>query len=248
MQKTSSFILTGILSFSFYILICILFLNYISKANVKTYDFKPKPVVLELDVIVIKSDKKRIEKKEDKKRTKEVVKKIVKSASKTNEAKPDLKSLFANVKTKVRKVTPKKINKIKKSIDPKRFKSKFEKEKKSSNIEIDRILNDKKTTTNIDILNKIKKNNKETNEYYNKVTSLLYQWIPPTVTRKDLISNVLILIDSKGNFDYRMIDLSNDVSFDNSLKDFLDKQKSIIYPIPEKMNNVEVEVKFASEG
>ena len=248
MQKTSSFILTGIFSFSFYILICFLFLNYISKKDVKTYDFKAKAVVLELDVIVVKSDKKRIEKKEDKKRTEVEKKPIVKSTSRTNEARPNLKSLFANVKTKEKTISQKEINKIRKSIDPKRFKSKFQKEKKSSNIEIDKISKDKETTTNIDILNKIKNKNKETNEYYNKVTTLLYQWIPPTVTKKDLVSNVLIIIDSLGSFNYRFIDYSNDSSFDTSLKAFLDKQKSIIYPIPEKMNKVEVEVKFASEG
>ena len=59
--------------------------------------------------------------------------------------KPDLKSLFANVKETSNKVVKKEVN-IEKSIDQK-IKSKFEKREKSSNIKIDKLLEDEKTAT-----------------------------------------------------------------------------------------------------
>ena len=67
MQKNSSLLITGILSFSFYIFLCLIVVYYISSPPVKKYTSQTKVTILELDVIVEKSDKKRIEKKEDKK-------------------------------------------------------------------------------------------------------------------------------------------------------------------------------------
>ncbi len=64
-------------------------------------------------------------------KTEKIVKEEVveKSTSASNEKKPDLKSLFANVKETSNKVVKEEVNNVEKSIDPKRFKSKFEKRK-----------------------------------------------------------------------------------------------------------------------
>jgi protein TonB len=98
-----------------------------------------------------------VEKKAEKKIEKEEVKE--KTASVSNEKRPDLKSLFANVKETAKAVTKEEVNNVEKSIDPKRFKAKFEKEKKSSNIKIDKLLEDEKTATNTKSTNlqKVKK-------------------------------------------------------------------------------------------
>ena len=244
MQKNSSLLISGILSFSFYILLCFLVVYYISSPPVKKYTAKTKVTVLELDVIVEKSDKKRIEKKEDKKiEKKEVV--VEKAASKAAEKKPDLKSLFANVSTKSAKVAKKEVNKVVKSIDPKKFKSKFEKQKKSSNVKLDKLLNDKKTTTNVSSSSKSK--SKESDEYFSQVSSLLDVWIP--LIREDgLQATVLVMIDTNGRFDYKFKKYSGNNDFDISLKAFLEEQKSIIYPKPKKRKKVEIDVDFKSKG
>jgi periplasmic protein TonB len=244
MQKKSSFLISGILSFSFYILLCFLVVYYISSPPVKKYTEKTKVTVLELDVIVEKSDKKRIEKKEDKKiEKKEEV--VEKAASVAAEKKPDLKSLFANVKTKSKKVAKKEVNKVVKSIDPKRFKSKFEKQKKSSNVKLDKLLNDKKTTTNVRSSSKSK--SKESDEYFSEVSALLDVWVP--LIREDgLMATVLVIISPNGRFDYRFTKYSGNNDFDLSLKAFLEEQKSIMYPKPKKRKKVQINVDFKSKG
>ncbi|KAB7892639.1 TonB C-terminal domain-containing protein [Poseidonibacter ostreae] len=245
MQKKSSFLISGIVSFSFYILLCFLVIYYISSPPVKKYTTQTKVTVLELDVIVEKSDKKRIEKKEDKKIEKKEEVVVEKAASVAAEKKPDLKSLFANVSTKSAKVAEKEVNKVVKSIDPKRFKSKFEKQKKSSNVKLDKLLNDKKTTTNVSSSSKSK--SKESDEYFSQVSSLLDVWVP--LIREDgLMATVLVIIDPNGRFDYRFTKYSGNNDFDISLKAFLEEQKSIIYPKPKKRKKVQINVDFKSKG
>ena len=244
MQKKSSFLISGIISFSFYILICFLVFYYVSNPPAKKYTTQIKPTVIELDMIVEKSDKKRIEKKEDKKiEKKEVV--VEKAASVAAEKKPDLKSLFANVKTKSKKVAKKEVNKVVKSIDPKRFKSKFEKQKKSSNVKLDKLLNDKKTTTNVKSSSKSK--SKESDEYFSEVSSLLDAWVP-LIREDNLTATVLVNISANGTFSYRFSKYSGNNDFDISLKAFLEEQKSIIYPKPKKGKKVQINVDFKSKG
>jgi hypothetical protein len=212
---------------------------------VKKYTTKTKATVLELDVIVEKSDKKRIEKKEDKKNEKKEEVIVKKSSSKAAEKKPDLKSLFANVKTKTKKVAKKEVNKVVKSIDPKRFKSKFEKQKKSSNVKVDKLLNDKKTTPNVRSSSKSK--SKESNEYFSQVSALLDVWVP--LIREDgLMATVLVSIDPNGRFNYTFTKYSGNNDFDISLKAFLEEQKSIMYPKPKKRKKVQINVDFKSKG
>jgi len=237
MQKKSFLLISGIISFSFYILILFLVIYYITKPPVKNFTPKIQSTVLELDVIVEKSDKKRIEKKE------EVV--VQKAASIAAEKKPDLKSLFANVKMNTKKVAKKEVNNVKKSIDPKRFKSRFEKEKKSSNIKLNSLKNDKKTTSNIK--NSTRSDSKESDEYFTKVTSLLNAWVP-SIRDDNVKAIVLISISSNGKFSYKFSKYSGNSDFDISLKAFLEEQKSIIYPKPKLGKSLTLEVDFKTEG
>lgn len=242
-KKPMSFILSGIISFSFYILICFLVFYYMLSPAVKTYSFESKATVLELDVIVEKSDKKRVEKKEDKKVEKEEV--VEKETSIAAEKKPDLKSLFGSVKVTETKVAKEEINNVEKSADPKRFKAKFEKEKKSSNVKIDSLITDTKTTT--DSKSKSATKGEETDEYFSKVNELLNEFTPST-REANLKAVVLVIISPSGQFDYSIKSLSNNESFDASLKAFLEDQKNVPYPVPKQGNTVRVEVDFKSEG
>ena len=241
MQNNFSFILSGIIAFSFYIFICVLIMFYLFSPVPKTLDLKSTSMTIELDMITEKAEKKMVEKKTEKIIEKEAVKE--KEASVSNEKKPDLKSLFANVKETAKTVTKEEVNNIEKSIDPKRFKAKLEKEKRSNNIKIDKLLEDEKTATNVKSTNSNK--GQETDEYFSKVHELLSVWNPVGTGLKSV---VLIMIDLDGRFDYRIVTGSGDEGFDSSLKAFLEEQKNVAYPKPTKDKDIRINVDFKSEG
>ena len=242
MKNNFSFILSGIIALSFYAFICFLLFAYIASPIPKTYDLKSTSTTIELDMITEKAEKKMVEKKTEKIIEKEAVKEE-KVASASNEKKPDLKSLFANVKETAKTVTKEEVNNVEKSIDPKRFKSKFEKEKRTNNIKIDKILEDEKTATNVKSTNANK--GQETDEYFSQVQELLSAWVP---VGSGLKAVVLIMIDLNGRFDYRVVTNSGDESFDSSLKAFLDEQRNVAYPKPTKDKDIKINVDFKSEG
>ena len=242
MQNNFSFILSGIIAFSFYAFLCSLVFLYIASPTPKTYDLKSTSTTIELDMITEKADKKMVEKKTEKIIEKEAVKEE-KVASASNEKRPDLKSLFANVKETAKTVAKEEVNNIEKSIDPKRFKAKLEKEKRSNNIKIDKLLEDEKTATNVKSTNANK--GQETDEYFSKVQELLDVWNPVGTGLKAV---VLIMIDLDGRFDYRFVTKSGDENFDSSLKAFLEAQRNVAYPKPTKDKDIKVNVNFRSEG
>lgn len=209
--------------------------------NENTINITPASTSIELDMIVEKAEKQMVERKVDKIIEKEEVKE--KSASNSNEKKPDLKSLFANVKETAKTVAKEEVNNVEKSIDPKRFKSKFEKEKKSSNIKIDKLLEDEKTATNTKSTNAAK--GQETDQYFSQISEMLSAWMPVGTGLKAV---VLIMIDLNGRFDYSFVKKSGDETFDTSLRNFLEEQKNIAYPKPTKGKAVRINVDFKSEG
>lgn len=229
------FYLSGFLSFFVYLILLLLFTFYILPSKTKTYSFKDDSIEIELSFTkdekvskIVKIETKKEEKIEDKE-------KIVEASISNKKA--DVKSLFANVKDDSKKLTDEEINNIKKSIDPKRFKSKFEKEKRED-ISMDRIFEKSKTTTSLSSENK----NSEDDEYLKSVNSLLSKWLP-IIESQELSSTVSITIDSLGNFTYRVIKKTGNINFDESLEVFLEKQISIKYPSPKK-GTIRLEVEF----
>ena len=241
MQNNFSFIVSGAIAIFIYLSICFFVLFYIMSPVPDTINMTPTSTSIELDMIVEKAEKKMVERKVDKIIEKEEVKE--KSTSASNEKKPDLKSLFANVKETAKTVAKEEVNNVEKSIDPKRFKSKFEKEKKSSNIKIDKLLDDEKTASNTKTSNSAK--GEETDEYFSKVSDLLSVWMP---IGSGLKAIVLVMIDLDGKFDYRFVTTSGDEAFDTSLRGFLDEQKNVPYPKPTKDKAIRINVDFKSEG
>ena len=75
-----------------------------------------------------------------------------------------------------------------------------------------------------------------------EINNLLSKWTPISES-KELKAVVIISIDSNGTFDYSFLRFSNNEIFDNSLKNFLDTQKTINYPKPKK-GNIRIEVEF----
>jgi len=245
MTKNKNFVLSGILAVGFYLFVVITSLILISSSKVETYKFKSKTTVLELEVIEQVDKKTQVEKKNTVIKPKEI-KEPIKETSRSNEKTPDLKSLFGNVKTKAIRTPEKVVNNVRKSIDPKRFKSKFEKEKKTSNVNIDKLLTDVKTTTTIKKINNTSNTEEETDEYYSKINELLSAWTP-NVNAGGLVANVIVTINTKGKFNYRFVKYSSDDTFNNSLESFLNEQLNQPYPVPKNGSSVSISVDFKSE-
>lgn len=241
MHEKGYFYLAGILSASIYVLICISFLLYINAPKPKKFD-SSKTTVLELDLISMKADKKTATKKSTEK-MEEVVKKSTSSSAKQ---KADFKSLFADVKTTAKKVEEKDVNTVKESLDPSRFKSKFEKQKKTDNTSVSKLLKDVKTATNLP--SNSSTSNGEQDEYFSKIKEILWKRWNPVLLDSGLVVKVLVMISSDGSFDYRIMKYSDNQRFDESLKEFLETQVGESFPRPKINSKVDIIVNFKSEG
>ncbi|XPV54518.1 MAG: TonB C-terminal domain-containing protein [Halarcobacter ebronensis] len=171
---------------------------------------------------------------------------IKKSTSQSNKQKADFKSLFANVKTKSKKVVEKDTTTQKASIDPSRFRSKFQKEKSTDNLKVSKLLNDVKTSTNRPVVNSTSKG--EEHEYFSKIKQILWERWNPKLLEDGLVVKVLVMITNSGDFDYRVIKYSNDVRFDESLKEFLNSQVRETFPTHNINSKVDIIINFKSEG
>jgi len=242
MQDKNYFYLSGAISISLYLVLGFLFLSYINAPKPKKFDINTKSTVLELELISTKSNEKKVAKK-----TEKVEEQIVKkSTSRSNKQKADFKSLFANVKTKSTKVVEKEVSTQKASIDPSRFRSKFQKQKKSDNLTVSKLLNDVKTTTNKSVMNTSNKG--EEHEYFSKIKQILWERWNPKLLENGLLVKVLVMISSNGEFEYRVLKYSNDIRFDESLKEFLNTQTQEVFPTHSINSKVDIIINFKSEG
>src|SRR5574344_166790 len=242
MQNNSSFIISGIIAFFIYFSICFLVMYYIFSPIKESINITPSSTTIELDMIEEIAEKKMVERKTEKIVKEEVVEK---STSASNEKKPDLKSLFANVKETSNKVVKEEVNNVEKSIDPKRFKSKFEKEKKSNNVKIDKLLEDEKTATNT----KTKSSSKgdKNDDYGSKIYEMLYSRAPVSEDRS-LVITVMVSISPDGAFDYKFVKRSSSEAYNTAIRLYLDEQKDIAYPPPPSGKVVKYTVDFKFEG
>lgn len=243
MQNNSLFLISGIISFTIYFSFCFLVMFYIFTPEKQSVNITPSSTTIELEMIEHIAEKKMVERKVEKIIEKEEV--VEKSTSNSNEKRPDLKSLFANVKETAPKVVKEEVNNVEKSIDPKRFKSKFEKEKKSSNIKIDRLLEDEKTATDSRVKSSAKGDKND--DYASKIYEILQAGAPITQDT-NLVSRVIITISENGRFDYKIQKSSGNESYDTALRTYLDEQRNIAYPIPPNGKAVRYSVDFKFEG
>ena len=241
MQQKSYFYISGVISTGIYIIICISFLLYINAPKPKKYDSN-KTTVLELELISTKADEKKVAKKSTVKEQ-ELVKK---STSRSTKKTVDFKSLFANVKTTSKEVVEKEVNAVNESLDPSRFKSKFQKQKKSDNAVVSKLLNDVKTATNMPKTTATS-NGKE-HVYFSKIKEILWQRWNPRLLDEGLEVKVLVMITNDGIFDYRVMKYSNNQRFDESLKEFLNTQKNEQFPTHNINSKVDIIINFKSEG
>lgn len=243
MQNKTSFIISGIIAITVYLSFCLLVMIYIFSPTKEQINITPSSTTIELEMIEEIAEKKMVQKKVEKIIEKEEV--VEKATSASNEKRPDLKSLFANVKETAQKVVKEEVNNVEKSIDPKRFKSKFEKEKKSTNIKIDRLLEDEKTATD----SKVKSSSKgeKNDDYASKIYEILQSGAPISQDT-NLVAKVVIMIDENGKFDYKFQKVSGDAAYDASLRAYLDGQRNVAYPVPPTGKVVKYSVDFKFEG
>jgi len=242
-ENKTYFYLSGFISLSFYILVCAFFLYYINAPKPQKFDSFSKTTVLELELISTKSNERKVAKK-SKAKQQEIVKK---STSKSHKQKAvNAKSLFASVKTSAKKVVEKKTNTVRESIDPSRFKSKFQKQKKTDNVSVSKLLNDTKTSTNRPKTTSSNKGDKH--EYFSKIKDILWSRWNPRLLEDGLRVKVLVMITNDGRFDYRIMRYSKDSRFDESLKEFLEAQKNESFPTHKINSKVDIIINFKSEG
>lgn len=243
----SNFYLSGILAFGLYLLFFLSFALYVKSHDVKKFDAISKVTVLELDIIIepkVEDDIKPVKNKTDQIDTKKSNKIVKKSASVSAKKRTNLKSLFAKVKTKAPKVAKKKILNVTKSTVSSRFKSKFEKQQKSKNITVSKLLDSVKAKSSVSVPTDAKNRN---DEYYSKIYELLASRWKPMLIIDGLSAKVLVIISSDGAFDYRFLKRSRDSRFDDSLRLFLDNQKVVTYPTHNRGSKQEIAVTFTAQ-
>lgn len=240
---TSAFLAIGI-----YVFLVLLLLVYLTNNNIKKIDAAKKHTILQLDVIMDtpKEIKQKISIKSGIK-NKEIAKEVVKKTTSVSvKQRTNLKSLFANVKTEAKKVTKEKVLNVKQSTIASRFKSKFEKEKKVKDVVLSDLLENKNTTNVKNVVLNETKN--ETDPYYSKVYNMLSTRWRPTIFSNNLTAKVLVTITNNGNFRYKFIQYSQNISFDEQLKEFLNNESLKIYPANPTNKTTNIEILFQSKG
>ena len=245
-SSEKSYFLSGLIAFIIYLFCIVSILFYLSENESKKIDAMQKNTILQLEIIVDNTQKIQ---KSTSKPVKKVIKKeekiVEKSKSVSITKTADLKSLFSKVKTKAKKVEKKEVVNVKKSLVSSRFRSNFEKQRKSENIKVSNILDDVtvKSRANVSMDSKYDKD-----PYYSKIYEMLGQRWNNVITFDELFASVLITITSSGGFDYRIIKGSGDETFDEALKDFLQNQKLELYPAYTKGSKTQIEVIFKSKN
>ena len=234
MDEKKLYYFSIICALSIYSCFILFFVGYRAQSKVKSYDAIAKTTTIYLDVVLNNKKTNSIEQSNvQKKITQNKKVKIKKSVSKTNKVSSNIKSLFNNVNTKKDVIIKKSIiDNIKKSITNSKFKSKFEKEKKSDNLNIS-----KHTDNNLSSSNKSAELKSDSNKdpYISNIyEDLTNKWNNYPTTLKDKFATVLITIANNGIFNYSFIQYSDDEIYNKQLIKFLDTQKKVTFPSHDK--------------
>ena len=249
MGNKQELIYSAFAAISIYIILILSFLVYIKTSEVKKINAAVKTTVLQLDVILDSNteQKEKIAIKSTVKNQK-IAKKVVKKTTSTSvKQRSNLKSLFANVKTDIKKVSKKKVLNVKNSSIASRFKSKFEKERKTKNIVLSKLtenIESKSSNKNITMDNSKDKQD----PYYSKIYQILSSRWTPTIFMDDLKAKVNIVIFNNGKFSYKFIQYSGNDGFDNQLQAFLSRETQKTYPVSPLNKTVNIEISFQSKG
>ncbi len=249
-NKTPYLIFGIISSILIYIILIVLigFYFYKSSQKPKVYALKKETI---LEITLQSLLKEPIKKEEEKKKEKSFVKK--ESVSKSSESggslspkksSPNLKSLFASLNVS----QPKKIVNevpVKKDHIASRFKSKNIESIKKPKLDISKLV--KQVSVSKSIISFDKKGGEVEDKYYSSIYKILAKnWIPNN-SNVGHIALVLVIIDNKGSFNYKIKKLSNNENFNQKLIQFLENMKLKKFPPYEKGSKTVVEVYFKTE-
>lgn len=248
MGNKQELIYSALASLTIYIILILSFLVYIQTKEVKQFDAPVTKTILQLDVIIDSpTDNENIKRKSVIKNTQIAQKVVKKTASVSMKQRSNLKSLFANVKTDIEKVSKEKVLNVKQSSISSRFKSQFEKEQKTKNVILSKLSEDKDNK----LINRnvtMEKVTDKQDPYYSKIYQLLSSRWNPTIFLNDLTAKVTIIIFNNGEFSYKFIQYSGNLGFDNQLGNFLERETQKIYPISPKNKIITIEISFQSKG
>jgi len=245
MDNKRAFYLSSFIAIGLYCLLVFLFLFYIQNNNVKKFDAITKSTTLQLDII-LETPKEKTKKIDIQSKAKSVKKStlVKKSKSTSVKRKTNLKSLFANVKTKSARIIKQKVTNTKSNSISSRYKSKFQKVKKAKNISLNELNNKQSSSKNLII----SESKNESDPYFSKIYQLISSRWKPTIYFNNLKAKVIITISNQGLFNYKFVKFSDNIGFDEQLKKFLEKQIIITYPINPNKNSTSIEITFQSKG
>ena len=249
MGNKQEFYYSAFAAFSIYAICILSFLVYLKTNEVEKVNAVVKTTILQLDIVLdTPTEEKKITKIISSVKTQDIANKVVKKTTSTSVKKrSNLKSLFANVKIDAKKVTKDKVLNVKNSSISSRFKSKFEKEKKSKNIVLSKLQENKQLKLSSKNVTMAKASDNQ-DPYYSKIYQMISsRWIP-TIFDNNLTAKIRIVIFNNGRFSYKFIQYSGNVGFDNQLKSFLDGETQKLYPPSPTNKTVNIEIQFQSKG
>ena len=247
MDKRYNLLISAFIAIGVYILIILLFIIYLESSKVKKFELISKDTILELELIIEKTeDKQNVVTKINNKQSK--TKKIIKrSTAVSAKKKTDLKSLFARVSTKSTNLKSAKVLNIRSNQVNSRFKSKYQKQKKNNNIKNSKLLNvkNKREMKKINLAN----NKGNYDKYYSKINNIiLTRWYKyPIFKQNNYLLIAEITIDAKGNFSYYITSYSNNLIVDKAVKLFLQNEILSIYPISPDGKIKRIRINFKPE-
>jgi len=249
MDKNFNLIISVFISILLYILLIISFLFYIKNDIIKKIDTVNHNTVLQLD-IVLENDINKIENDSIKSgvENKKLAQKIVKKTSSSSvKQKSNLKSLFANVKTKAVKINKKRILNVKRTSISSRYKSKFEKEQKAKNVSLSNMIDNTRTNKQINKM-VISETNNQSDPYYSKINQILSSRWNPVVFNSDMQAKILITISRDGTFSYKFLSRSDSELFNKQLNEFLKDESFKLYPSNGNNQITNIEILFRTKG
>ena len=239
--------ISAVLAIFIYVFLVLLLLLYLKESNIKKIDALSKNTVLQLDIVFdTPTDEKKTIKIKSESNNDLAQKVVKKTTSNSLKQKSDLKSLFADVKTSAKQVAKDDILNVKKSSIASRFKSKFEKEKKVKDVVLSDLLEKQNQNSVKKVVLSESKN--ETDPYFSKIYQMLSSRWSPTVFSNNLSARVLVTISNNGIFSFKFIQYSENIGFDQQLKDFLNGESLKRYPINPNNNTTNIEILFQSKG
>lgn len=248
MANKQELIYSAIAALAIYIILILSFLVYLKTNEVKKINATVKNTVLQLDVILdVAPNKEKIKIQSNQKNTKIAKKVVKKTTSSSIKKRTNLKSLFANVKTNVKSTSKDKVLNVKNSSISSRFKSKFEKERKTKKLVLSK-LTENKVTKSANNRVTMDKSSENQDPYYSKIYQILSNRWKPTIFQNDLKVKVNIIIFNNGKFSYKFIQYSGNMGFDNQITEFLNNETLKKYPISPKNKTVNIEITFQSKG